>query len=145
LNKLKRTERRTVTTALNKVASVASLSDEEFESLATSILQAWEQGRLRELIDEIAGADIMSTDDLLQLLIEADVLVALNIAEAVRTKLEAIRGLRRRIERGELENAVRDYIAEKPYLTLQRHLVMGRVARRREAERVGCQVFGGGG
>ena len=43
-------------------------------------------------------------------------MVALNVAEVVKTKLEAIRGLKRLVQAGELEKAVRDYVAEKPYL-----------------------------
>jgi hypothetical protein len=52
----------------------------------------------------------------LGLLIEADTLSALNAAEVVRTKLDAIIGLKKRVEAKQLENAVRDYIAQKPWL-----------------------------
>ena len=50
------------------------------------------------------------------MLVEARVLTALQTVEVVRTKLEAIQGLRRRIEERELENAVRDFIARNPWL-----------------------------
>ncbi len=58
----------------------------------------------------------MSEGVLLTLLAETEVLNALHVAEAVRVKLDIIRGLRRRISEKELENAVRDYIAENPWL-----------------------------
>jgi len=116
LERLPSHERRTVKRALTKLGGIPALSDAQFQSLGEAILQSWEQGRLHELIDELATRDNVTTDWLLSLLAEADVLVALNLAEAVRTKIEAIRGLKALVEKGELENTVRDYIAEKPYL-----------------------------
>jgi len=116
LERLQRHERDTVKMALTKLGTIPALSDEQFQSLGEAILQSWEQGRLRDLIDELASRDDVTTDWLLSTLAEADVLVALNLAEAVRTKIEAIRGLRALVAKGELENDIRDYIAEKPYL-----------------------------
>ncbi|HUU81945.1 MAG TPA: ATP-binding protein [Phycisphaerae bacterium] len=116
LEKLPRHEQRTVKRALVKIGSIEALTNQQFESLALAILLAWEQGRLRELIDAIADRDDLSPDKFLELLTEADVLVALNIAEVIKSKIEAIHGLRRLVERNELENAVRDYISERPYL-----------------------------
>ncbi|MEO7675364.1 MAG: hypothetical protein ABIV39_01205, partial [Verrucomicrobiota bacterium] len=51
-------------------------------------------------------------------LAEADVLTTLNIAEVVKTKLEAVRGLKRLVKRRQLENKLRDYLAERPYLLM---------------------------
>jgi len=116
LGNLEPLERRTVTAALSKLGSIPTLSDEQFNSMGASILQAWEQGRLHTLIDEISQQENLTAESLLSLLAEADVLVALNIAEAIRTRLDAVRGLRRLVEAGELENKVRDYIAERPWL-----------------------------
>jgi hypothetical protein len=47
---------------------------------------------------------------------EAQVLTVLQLAEVIKTKLDLVRGLRKRIEARELENAIRDYIAENPWL-----------------------------
>ena len=116
MDKLPFHEQRTVQRALTKLGGIATLSDAQFQSLGEAILQAWEQGRLRDLIDDLATCDDVTTEWLLTMLAEADVLVALNLAEAVRTKLEAVRGLKALVEKRELENAVRDYIAQKPYL-----------------------------
>jgi hypothetical protein len=116
LEKLPSHERRTVKRALTKLGGISTLTDSQFEDLSLALLQAWEQGRLRALIDDLSQQKHVTTESLLSLLAEADVLVALNVAEAVKTKLEAIRGLRKLVEAGELENAVRDYIADKPYL-----------------------------
>jgi hypothetical protein len=116
LEKLPSHEKRVIKQALNKLGSIETLSDSQFQSLGEAVLKAWEQGRLRGLIDELAECQNISSDWLLGILAEADVLVALNLAESVRTKLEALRGLKELVQKGELENAVRDYIAEKPYL-----------------------------
>jgi len=109
-------EAKTVKTALRKIGSISSLSRPRYEEIGSAILTAWEQGRLRGLIEEISGSDQLSADELLELLAEAQVLEALNVAEAVRTKIDSIRGLQKLIAKKELENAVRDYIAKDPWL-----------------------------
>ena len=116
LDRLRPSERRTVVNALRKVATIEALSDEQFADLSSGILTAWEGGRLRELIEDVSSVEDMDETVLLTLLAEAQVLSALHVAEAVKAKVEIIEGLRKRIEEQELENAVRDYIAENPWL-----------------------------
>ena len=116
LERLKATERRTVRTALRKVAAIEALSDDQFVDLSNGILTAWEGGRLRELIVDVSRVQDMDESRLLGLLAEAQVLNALHVAEAVQAKADIIEGLRRRIADRELENAVRDYIAMNPWL-----------------------------
>lgn len=114
--KLPSREQKTIRRAIEQLGKIPALSDAQFRSLGDAILQAWEQGRLRDLIDELATNEDITAESLISLLTEADVLMALNLAEAVRTKIEAIHGLKALIEQQALENDVRDYIAEKPYL-----------------------------
>ena len=116
LGKLKPTEKRTVRTALQRLAAIEALSEDQFSDLSNGILTAWEGGRLRELIEGVSKVQDMDEGVLLSLLAEAQVLNALHIAEAVRAKVDIIQGLRRRIIERELENPVRDYIAENPWL-----------------------------
>ncbi len=116
LEKLKGTEKRTVHSALRKVAAIEALSDDQFADLSSGILTAWEGGRLRELIEDVSNVDDMDESRLLSLLAEAQVLNALHVAEAVKAKVDIIEGLRRRIDNRDLENAVRDYIADNPWL-----------------------------
>jgi Histidine kinase-, DNA gyrase B-, and HSP90-like ATPase len=116
LNRLNKREAKIVRGALSKLGGIPALSKRQFEELADGVLTAWEQGRLKDLIGDLSQEENISSDSLLKLLAEVDVLSALNVAEAVRTKLEAIRGLRRLVRKQELENEVRDYIAERPYL-----------------------------
>ncbi len=116
LDRLRSSEKRTVMSALKKVATIEALSDEQFAELSSGILTAWEGGRLRELIENVSSVEYMNEGVLLSLLAEAQVLSALNVAEGVKAKVEIIKGLSRRIEERDLENAVRDYIARNPWL-----------------------------
>ena len=116
LERLPRHERKTVTRALKSLGAIPTLSEQQFDDLGQAVLGAWEQGRLTELIAEIAESEDLDESALLDVLVEARVLTALQTVEVVRTKLEAIQGLRRRIEERELENPVRDFIAKNPWL-----------------------------
>ena len=116
LEGLKFTEKRTVSNALRKVATIETLSDDQFADLSNGILTAWEGGRLHELIQDVSSVESMDEGVLLSLLAEAQVLNALHVAEAVKAKVEIIEGLRKRILDRDLENAVRDYIAKNPWL-----------------------------
>ncbi|MHB9150706.1 MAG: ATP-binding protein [Thermoleophilia bacterium] len=116
LSVLPPSEQRTVKRALGKLGGIPALSDEQFEEIGEAVLLAWEQGRLRGLIDDLAEAEDLSESALLNILVEAQVLTALNAAEAIKTKIDTVHGLRERIQRRELETAVRDYIARNPWL-----------------------------
>jgi len=116
LDRLGKYESRTVEKALRKLAQIPVLSSTQFDELGNAVLTAWEQGRLRELIDRISQAEELSEEELLRILLEAQVLTALNTAEAVKTKILTVGGLKMRIEKKELEKAVRDYIAANPWL-----------------------------
>ena len=116
LQRLQKHERKIVKRALTSLGAIPTLSVEQFDELGRAVLTAWEQGRLKELIAEIAESEGLTESALLDVLMEARVLTALQTVEVVRTKLEAIQGLKRRIGAQELENAVRDFIAESPWL-----------------------------
>lgn len=116
LGALQPSERKTVRSALSKLAQVSSLTMKQFEEMGEAVLTSWEAGRLKELVHNIANTTDMTADGLIDLLMEANVLTALNAYEAIKTKLSIIEELRRLVEKQELENAVRDYIAKNPWL-----------------------------
>ncbi|HEJ1050083.1 TPA: ATP-binding protein [Morganella morganii] len=116
LEKLAPSEKKTIMTALKKLASINQISAEQFKELGNSILTAWEGGRLKELIRQVADVPDMDSEKLLSMLIEANTIQALHTAESVKAKLDTIIGLESRIKNRELENAVRDYIANHPWL-----------------------------
>jgi hypothetical protein len=113
---LPKSEQKTVRRALSKLAQVSALTTKQFEELGDAILTSWEGGRLKELINSLSDSQTMNSDVLVDLLMEANVLTALNTYEAVRTKIALIEGLRAKVEKHELELAVRDYIALHPWL-----------------------------
>lgn len=116
LEKLQSHEKKTMKKAIKNLAKISALDDDEFTDLANSMLTSWEGGRLRDLISDIADNDSMDEADLIHALVETGVLTALNIAEAIKTKIEAVLGLQRHIENRTLENPLRDYIANNPWL-----------------------------
>jgi hypothetical protein len=116
LDKLENYERKIVRRALESIARIAVLSDSEFADLAHAILTAWEGGRLRDLINRLADSADLDAEDLVQILVESRVMTALHAAERVKSQLNLINGLEERVQRKELELAVRDYIAENPWM-----------------------------
>ena len=116
IEKLTSSERRTVKKAVEQVAQIETITDEQLTSLGEGILTAWEQGRLKGMIDEIGQAPEMTEDKLLSILLESQVLAALSTTEVIKTKIATIEGLEERIIAKELENAVRDYLAANPWL-----------------------------
>ena len=116
LDALPSTERKTVESVLKKIASFPRLGKKRFHDWCNDILTSWEKGRLRDLITKISETKDITEQEFIDLLNEADVLTALNIAESIKTKILAIGGLKQRVKTGELENKVRDYIYEKPWI-----------------------------
>lgn len=116
IDRLKASEARVVKRALLRIASIAAIDQSQFEDLAGAILTAWEGGRLREIIEQVARMETMDAGVLVSVLAEHQVLTALHVAEAVKLKVEMVDGLRRRIAGRELENDIRDFIAANPWL-----------------------------
>jgi len=116
LNKMQKHERKTIESAINKVASVESLDESSFMSIGDAMLTAWEKGRLQDLIANLAEVGDMPEQEITSLLLEARILSALSSSEAIATKLATIEGLRKHVQGKTPENSVRDYIAEDPWL-----------------------------
>ena len=116
LDALPSTERKTIKSVLLKIASFDRLGKKRYHEWCNDILTSWETGRLRELIAKLSEAKDLDEQKLLDMLSEADVLTALNIAESVKTKILSIGELKQRVTSGQLENKVRDYIYEHPWI-----------------------------
>lgn len=116
LDELPPTERKTVKSVLFKIASFHRLGKKRYHEWCNDILTSWETGRLRELIATISEAKDFDEQKLLEILSEADILTALNIAESVKTKILCIGELKQRVLSKQLENKVRDYIYEHPWI-----------------------------
>jgi len=116
LDSLEPYEKRSVKKALKTIGSIDTISDRQFEDLGRGFLTAWEQGRLRGVIEEISSRDSFDSSEFLSILNEVNVLTALHLKESIETKLSAITKLEEMIENRELENNLRDHIAEHPWL-----------------------------
>jgi len=116
LQNLPSTERKTVETVLKKIATFPRLGQKRFHDWCNDILTSWEVGRLRNLITEISQIQDLDEVKFLEILSEADVLTALNIAESIKTKIYTISELKKRVTAKELENSVRDFIYQHPWL-----------------------------
>ena len=110
------TERKTIKSVLLKIATFPRLGQARFQEWCNDILTSWEKGRLKDLISKIAEKGDIDEQEFLEMLSEADILTALNIAESIKTKILTIGGLKERVEAKELENSVRDYIYEHPWI-----------------------------
>lgn len=109
-------ERKTIKSVLIKIAMFDRLGKERFQEWCNAILTSWETGRLKELINDIAETEDFDELKLIEILSEADVLTALNIAEAIKTKIVTIGELNQMIIKGKFENQIRDFIYERPWI-----------------------------
>lgn len=116
LDRLPESESRTVRQVLIKIGGIASMEQDKYQEVAELVLSSWENGRLKGLWESLARDDDMSEGDLLKILTETDILTALNVAEAIKTKLYAIESLQSRIKRRALEESVRDHLAANPWI-----------------------------
>jgi hypothetical protein len=116
LEKLPPHESKIVKRVLTKLGGMTALSQQHYEEVGVAVLTSWEEGRLHDLIAEIAEREDFNEQDLLKVLLEAEVLSALGVAEAAKTKLLTIANLKERLDKKQLENAVRNYIAKHPWL-----------------------------
>ncbi|MCR3923446.1 MAG: ATP-binding protein [Firmicutes bacterium] len=120
--KLLPTEQKIVKQALTKIATMESLSGEQFITLSEAILTAWEGGRLQELILQLSTSEEITQEQFFSILLEANVLTALHLAESINTKLLIIQGLEQSITAKDRENAIRDYISRYPLKSFVRLL-----------------------
>lgn len=116
LARLPTREQKVIKQALYKLARITTINDAQFQELGEAVLTAWERGRLRGLIEELAESAEMTEEKFLEILLEANVLTALHTAEVVKTKLLIIKGLEELIARRDKEHDIRNYIADNPWL-----------------------------
>jgi hypothetical protein len=116
LERLGKNERRTVESVLLKIASFDRLGQKRFKDWCNAVLTSWEGGRLKELISELANEEELDETKFIEILTEADVVTALNMAEAVKTKIAAIQQLNQYVSEKSLENEIRDFIYKRPWL-----------------------------
>jgi hypothetical protein len=73
IDRLKPSEAKIVKRALLRIASIAAIDQSQFEDLAAAILTAWEGGRLRDIIEQVARLETMDADVLVSVLSEIQI------------------------------------------------------------------------
>lgn len=116
LEALPSTEAGIVKKVLIKLGTIPTIKDNQFAELGQAFLTAWEGGRLKDIMEKISSKDEIVAKDLLDILLEAEVISALNVAEAIKTKLLAVAKLKEMIGNKSLENAARDHLAANPWI-----------------------------
>ena len=116
LDKLGKHEAKTVRKALEKLGGIPTLDDDKYRQMAETILTSWETGRLKDLIEAMSTSDILDPDNFLEMLMETNVISALNIAETIKTKIIAIEQLKILVKEKRLEKDVRDHLAKNPWI-----------------------------
>lgn len=109
-------ERRPVRKALEKLAQIPALSDEQFREMGDALLTAWERGRLLDLIDQLTDEEAIDDARLVEILAEVNIISALNVAEAVTAKIGVLNELAVRVEAKEYELPLRDRLADNPWV-----------------------------
>ena len=116
LDNLSKSEKKTVMGVISKIAQFPRLGVDRFRDWANDIIVGYEKGRLKDVIAELAASKELNEADFINILAESDVISALSIAESVKTKILAIGELKQRVQSHELENKVRDYIYDRPWI-----------------------------
>lgn len=116
LGKFSQAEQKEIRAVLMKIAGFDRLGIKRFEEWGNAIITSWENGRLKGFVESIAGVENLDETRFIELLTEADVLSSLNIAESIKTKIATIAELKNRVEAKDLENKIRDFIAERPWI-----------------------------
>ena len=116
LEKLNGPKRKEANKVLQKIGTISSIDESQYEDIAHSVIFAIEQDRLHELWAEIEKADTLDGEKFISVLMEAGVISALNMAESVKTNLITISKLKSLITDKVNESQIRNYIAENPQL-----------------------------
>lgn len=117
LDQLQPTERVSLKKALNRIAEIEELNEDKFEIFAESLLVAAENGRLQQLIVDIGEQkEQFDAGKFLELLAEEKILAAVQIGETIYNKIQVLKTLYAKINNGENENPLRDFIAQHPWI-----------------------------
>lgn len=114
--KLQPSERSLVKKVISKLADIDSLSEAQFVDLSDSVMTTFEMGALKSLAEKLSRKEEITTDEILKILVEGNILTALHMARVVALRIDSIASLLNRISTEQLENETRDFIAENPWI-----------------------------
>lgn len=111
-----KTEQRQLKNILTTMAAFPALSKSRCEDWGLQVINAFENGRLYLMMEELSSEEEFDDSKLFDILKEAGMLTDLQVAEAIKTKILVIAELKKRVGDWENENSLRDYIAQHPWL-----------------------------
>lgn len=109
-------EKRDITTALEKIASIERISEGDFQVIANSMISGFERESVKKVIQKINTASDESLPELYELIKEWDIISAVLTAEAVSGKIEIINQFGKHIEQRAPEKAPGDSIDMQKYI-----------------------------
>ncbi|HLG33874.1 MAG TPA: ATP-binding protein [Bacteroidia bacterium] len=115
-------ERKDITNALEKIASIDSINEEEFNVIANSMVSGFERESIKKVIQRINATSDEALPALYDVIKEWDIISAVLTAEAVSGKIEIIKQFKKHIDERTPEKAVSDqidmqkFIREYPWL-----------------------------
>ncbi len=117
ISRLTKTEQAAINAAIEKIATVEAVSDEQFELMTGYLMEGYENKNFHVLIDKINAADEASTQAVMELVTEWDVLEAVQVANIVGGHLKIIDKFEEMIRAGVKEKPdMQDYIKVHPWL-----------------------------
>jgi len=119
-------ERKDLISALEKIARIETIGEEEFEVISRSIVSGVQRESVRKVIHRINAAHEDAMEDLYQAIKEWDVISAVALAEVVQGKIEIIRQFEKHInerlpekKKGGLD--MQTFIRDHPWLLGQEY------------------------
>lgn len=115
-------ERKDLTEALEKIAGLERIGEEEFMVIASSMVSGVQRESVKKVIQRINAADDNAIEELYQAIKEWDIISAVAIAEIVRGKIEIIRQFENHIDRQTPEKSTKGlpdmqgFVKEHPWL-----------------------------
>lgn len=109
-------DKKIVHRAILNLAKIPTITQKQLEEMGKSIVFARKKGRVSDLIGRIAEMENPTAPILLEALQETNFVNALNYTEVISLKLSVISELRKLIKEKALENTIRDFLSENPWL-----------------------------
>ena len=122
IDKLSPQEKKDVTTALEKIASLERINEEDFKIIANSMVSGVERESVKKIIQRINTTSDEALPELYEAIKEWDIISAVSTAEVIVGKLEIIKQFKKHIDERLPEKAPRDrpdmqkFIREYPWL-----------------------------
>lgn len=109
-------DKKVVRKAILNLAKIPTITQKQLEEMGQSIVFARKKGRVTDLIERISEMENPTEPLLLETLQETNFVNALNYTEVISLKLSVISELRKLIKEKALENTIRDFLSENPWL-----------------------------